>query len=158
MLKLFCVILASLMLNSTVVSNQPKATIVSQYEDRATIEFVKGDVVNKHGISVSEINTGSNVGDKVPITIVEGKFYHELSDCLDSPYIHHQFRSDDGEVWWLLTEEFEIGHKPNTTDKYRLYYSNNGTTKENSPCDCSPEWDCECYLYDDIFLHIEKIS
>ena len=157
MLKFFCVILTSLMLNPAVTSNPPEATVVSRYGDSATIEFVKDGVSNKHSINASDLNTGNNVGDSVPITIVEGKFYHDLSDCIDIPYTYHHFRSDDEEDWWALTEEFEIGHKPNYTDKYRLYYSDNGTTKENPPCDCPPEYECDCYVYDDIFLHIEKL-
>lgn len=37
---------------------------------------------------------------------------------------------------------------------YILKYDNNGTTAENKSCECLPEWECECEVYDDIFLGI----
>ena len=32
----------------------------------------------------------------------------------------------------------------------------NGTTTENKNCGCLPEWECECEVYDDLFLSIAE--
>lgn len=86
-----------------------------------------------------------------------GKFYNNLDmkDINGNEDTYYQFKSNDNETWWLLTEE-EIGHIPNENTEYVLTYNNNGTTKENKPCDCDPELDCECELYDDVLLSIER--
>lgn len=89
------------------------------------------------------------------VVTVKGSFQiHEplvLTDTEGNENSYYQFRSYDDEVWWLLTEQ-EIGHIPNGTDEYRLTFSNSGTFS----CDCKAEYDCECYLYDDVFLCIKK--
>ena len=86
-----------------------------------------------------------------------GKFYNNLDmkDINGNEDTYYQFKSNDNETWWLLTEE-EIGHIPNENTEYVLTYNNNGTTKENKPCDCDPELDCECELYDDVLLSVER--
>ena len=84
---------------------------------------------------------------------VTGRFY-QTTEYLDGT-IRYQFKSDDNEVWWSL-DESEIGHIPNTTDVYVLTYDNNGTTADNKPCDCLPEWECECEVYDDELISIRK--
>lgn len=86
-----------------------------------------------------------------------GKFYNnlEMKDINGNEDTYYQFKSNDNEVWWLLTEE-EIGHIPNRNTEYVLTYDNNGTTKENKPCDCDPELDCECEVYDDVLLSVER--
>ena len=88
---------------------------------------------------------------------VTGKFYGsmEMTDTKDKQDTYYQFRSDDNEVWWLLTAT-EIGCVPDTSAHYILRYNNNGTTKANKPCDCSPEHECECEVYDDEFISIAK--
>lgn len=122
------------------------------------------------------------------IVAVRGKFYltHEGTVCVDPDpakigkvETFYQFRSDDGKVWWSLTEE-EIGYVPDTLqdlierdvfragksigslseitwDEYILVYDNCGTTSENKPCDCLPEYECECEVYDDEFIAIIKV-
>lgn len=85
---------------------------------------------------------------------VEGKFYGTMTSIEGETY--YQFRSDDDTVWWLLTEK-EMGFIP-TEESYLLTYSDKGTTKENKPCDCAPEFECECELYDDVFLGIAKTN
>ena len=50
----------------------------------------------------------------------------------------------------------KIGFVPTTNAEYVLTYDNNGTTKENKPCDCDPELDCECEVYDDVLLSVER--
>ena len=90
---------------------------------------------------------------------VSGKFYNnaELTDTNGNEDTYYQFKSNDNEVWWLLTEE-EIGHIPNGNTEYALTYDNNGTTKANKPCDCTPELDCECEVYDDTFISIREVK
>ena len=63
----------------------------------------------------------------------------------------HQFKADDGQVWWALTEA-EIGEKP--CGKYLLVFDDKGTTANNKPCDCPIEYDCECELYDDELIAV----
>jgi hypothetical protein len=90
----------------------------------------------------------------------EGRFYNDgwvLSDTQGNEETYYQFRSDDNETWWLLTEE-EIGEVPNTEDKYVLTYHNGGTAEQGSVCDCPPEYECECHVYDDIFIDCSRLD
>lgn len=80
-----------------------------------------------------------------------GRFTNGTRDIDGNMY--YQFISYDNEVWWVLTED-QIGYIPSTEKNYYLVYSNNGTTAENKTCDCLKEWDCECEVYDDVFLAI----
>lgn len=88
-----------------------------------------------------------------------GKFYGdiELTDSNGNADTYYQFRSNDNSVWWVLTAT-EIGAIPDQNSEYKLTYDNNGTTRENKTCDCLPEWDCECEVYDDTFISIETIQ
>lgn len=76
------------------------------------------------------------------IKSVDGKFHNSFGK-------YYQFKSNDDTVWWALTTD-DIGFVPAADAEYTLYYDNNGTTTENKNCDCKPE--CECEVYDDIFL------
>ena len=87
------------------------------------------------------------------IITTEGKFHTAFDDVYGE--MLYQFKSDDNTVWWLLTED-EIGFIPNFNDKYTLTYDNNGTTADNKPCDCIPEYDCECEVYDDEFISLRR--
>lgn len=131
--------------------------IVDRIEgDYAVVEFSKDDTIKMLDILAEDINGKVSEGMEIPVVGIEGKFYGDTI-CTDSNGIedtYYQFRSDDDSVWWILTAE-EIGHIPNTEDKYTLYYTDNGTVKETPVCDCLPEWECECYLYDDIFFAVE---
>lgn len=84
------------------------------------------------------------------ICTATGQFYgsYEATDQNGNSDTYYQFKSNDNEVWWALTAE-EIGFIPNANEEYTLTYDNNGTTKV---CDCS---DCECEVYDDIFIGIK---
>ena len=90
--------------------------------------------------------------------VVTGQFYgsYEAVDSNGNTNTYYQFKSNDNEVWWVLTES-EIGFIPSENTEYVLVYDNNGTTKANKPCDCAPELDCECEVYDDVFLGVERI-
>ena len=96
-----------------------------------------------------------------PDTTMEtvGKFHHtmELKDINGTEDTYYQFRSNDDQVWWLLTET-EMGFVPDYNTEYTLTYDNNGTTKENKSCDCKPEWECECEVYDDVFINIKTVK
>lgn len=134
--------------------------IVDRIEgDYAVVEFSHGDKIRMLDIPVADINGNVTEGREIPVCNAKGKFYSSsvYTDERGMKDTYYQFKSDDGEVWWVLTAE-EIGHIPNTTDKYILYYTDNGTTKESQVCNCLPEWDCECYLYDDIFFAIEVVT
>lgn len=157
--KLFAIILGfTLLIPSAGKPADTARVIVDRTEgDYAVVEFSKGDTIKMQDILVDDINGEVFEGMEIPVIEVEGKFYGDMI-CTDSDGIedvYYQFRSDDDSVWWILTAA-EIGHIPNTEDKYKLYYTDNGTVKETQVCDCLPEWDCECYLYDDIFFYIER--
>lgn len=90
------------------------------------------------------------------IKTTEGEFYTEFDavNMRTNATEHlYQFRSDDNSVWWLLTTE-EIGNMPEYGKRYELTYDDKGTTAGNKICDCLPEWECECEVYDDEFIKI----
>lgn len=159
MKKLLSVLLGLFMITPS--PNNPVNTarvVVDHIEgDYAVVKFFKGDTTRTLDILVEDINGEVSEGMEIPVIAIEGKFYDNMT-CTDSQGvedIYYQFKSDDDTVWWILTAT-EIGHIPNTEDKYTLYYTDNGTVKETLVCDCLSEWDCECYLYDDIFFYIER--
>ena len=86
-----------------------------------------------------------------------GKF-HETYQAVDqngNENTYYNFKSNDNEVWWALTAE-EIGFVPNGNKEYKLKYNNNGTTKENKPCDCP--FLCECEVYDDELISVKEVK
>lgn len=89
------------------------------------------------------------------IQTISGRFYCvvELEDLEGNHEMLYQFRSDNDSVWWLLSAE-EIGFVPELLETYYLTYDNSGTTSENKGCDCPPEYDCECEVYDDVFISV----
>lgn len=160
MSKVLAVIIGVLMIipSSSEPVENGQVVVVDRIEgDYAVVEFSKGETIKTLDILTDDINGNVSEGMKIPLCAVEGKFYGDMicADYKGAEDTYYQFKSDDNTVWWVLTAE-EIGHIPNTTDKYILYYTDNGTTKESQVCDCLPEWDCECYLYDDIFFYIER--
>lgn len=84
-----------------------------------------------------------------------GKFDNECIVNNGNTYYH--FKSNDNEVWWLLTES-EMGFIPKANTEYALIYDNKGTTKANKPCNCAPEFECECEVYDDEFISIKEVQ
>ena len=88
-----------------------------------------------------------------------GKFYgsHIGTDLDGNKDIYYEFKSNDGSVWWSLTD-YQMGFIPKTDVEYILTYDNKGTTKENKPCDCAAEYDCECEVYDDEFVSIKEVK
>lgn len=153
--KILIVVLA--VLTSFVPAETPKAVIDRIEGDYAVVEFSKGEEIKVLDVLKEDINGDVNEGMEISVLSIEGKFYSDMvcKDYKGVEDVYYQFKSDDDTVWWILTET-EIGHIPNFDDKYILHYTDNGTVKETPVCDCLPEWDCECYLYDDIFFHIER--
>lgn len=74
-----------------------------------------------------------------------------VNDNGDAEY-HYHFKSFDDEVWWFVSEA-ELGFVPKANTAYYFVYSDNGTTH----CDCPPEYDCDCYMYDDFFISCEEV-
>lgn len=94
------------------------------------------------------------------IQSVMGGFYcaMELEDLEGNLEVLYQFRSDDDAIWWLLSAE-EIGFVPVILDQtYLLIYDNNGTTPEHKGCDCPPEDECECEVYDDVLIGVTPVA
>lgn len=85
------------------------------------------------------------------IVKADGKFHGKFES--EDEEIYYQFKSNDDVVWWVLTEN-EIGFIPENNTEYILIYNNNGTTKDNKVCDCSEDYECECYVYDDVFIKV----
>lgn len=158
MIKLFAIILGI----CVIIPSSPKTVtdgcaIVDRIEgDYAVVEFSKGEAIKMLDIPVEDINGGVSEGMEIPVLSAEGKFYGDIiyTDNQGVEDVYYQFGTYDNS-YWILTYE-EIGHIPNTKDIYTLYYTDNGTTRDTKVCDCSLELDCECYLYDDIFMHIER--
>ena len=101
-----------------------------------------------------------NIHHKVNNTIsLTGKFYghHEATDTNGNTDTYYSFKSNDGSVWWDLTE-YQMGFIPNGNIEYVFTYNNNGTTKANKPCDCAPKYECECEVYDDEFVSVREMN
>ena len=159
MKKLLTVILSIFVATSSVCSANVARVVVDRIEGSyAVVEFFKGETIKMQDILAEDLNSDVVEGMEIPVLAVKGKFYGNIQgvDCSGNENTYYQFRSDDNKVWWILTAA-EIGHVPNKKDKYILYYTDNKTDENTTVCDCLPEWDCECYLYDDIFFYIEKI-
>ena len=87
---------------------------------------------------------------------VTGEFYDSIvaTDQNGNKSTYYHFKSYDDKVWWYITEE-QLGFIPKANTEYMLVYDENGTTSENKPCDCAPESECECEVYDDIFVEVK---
>lgn len=141
-------------MESSICVAYPASAVIDRIEENyAVVEFSNENTIKMIDIPAEYINGGAYESKEIPVTSVSGKFYG--SDTYKTQQgnekVFYQFRSEDDSVWWILTAE-EIGHIPNNKDKYTLYYTDNGTIA----CDDLPELECECYLYDDIFFHIER--
>lgn len=137
-------------------SSEARAIVDRIEENYAIIEFSTDKTHRMVEVNSESINGGVSECMEIPITKVVGKFYCDFRASNYDGYedVYYQFRSDDDEVWWALTAE-EMGFAPDLEMQYALYFTDNGTTKDNPPCDCPAEYECECYCYDDIFLGIE---
>lgn len=135
------------------------SVIVDRLEDNnyAVVEVAYGNEIKMIDIPTELFNYEVKQNQKIDFKTVYGKFHNTIEAVHNGKSeTLYQFKSYDNSVWRLLTEE-EIGSIPNDGN-YALIYCDNGTTLENKECGCLPEWDCECEVYDDIFLGIFEKS
>lgn len=125
----------------TKIHEDDQITVLVNYEGRIKERMLHG----------YDFNIPVVLSENIPTETTVGKFTGEFIDLDGKRY--YQFKSHDDTVWWALTED-EIGFIPSLQKEYTLLYCDNGTTKENKPCDCIPEWECECEVYDDVFIEI----
>lgn len=138
--------------------NMELSVVVDRLEDNDFVvtEVCYKDYYNIIDIKQEDFNEYKNEGDKIAATAIDGKFHFQgewKNVSLDKQEIYYQFKSNDDSVWWALTVD-DMGFIPNFNKEYTLIYYDNGTTAENKGCDCLPEFECECEVYDDIFLGI----
>ena len=115
-------------------------------------------VISMIMIIVTLMVMGNVMEENKNLVTVEGEFVNEFeaysitTETTDKMYL---FKSYDGTTTWALEEE-EIGFVPCLGETYTLTYDNKGTTAENKPCDCLEEYECECELYDDEVVKVER--
>ena len=139
MLKIMLAILIGL--NVTVT---PVAT-VDRIEGNYAVVEVGNEMVN---IEVEDFNNPITEGNEIPISMAIGSFNGIDEDN------YYQFKSYDDAVWWALSTE-DIGFTPEANKTYVLLYYDNGTT---NCTECAEEFECECEVYDDIFLRVEELK
>ena len=133
-------------------ATEPKTIVTKIHEDdRITILSSYNGNIEKSIIHGYDFNIPIRLSEEIPTQKTVGKFTDSFNDVDGKTY--YQFKSNDNSVWWTLTET-EIGLKPSTEKEYMLLYCDNGTTAANKKCECLPEWNCECEVYDDIFIGI----
>ena len=119
------------------IENNSAHIIVSDHNEISTID-----------IPLNDFNHNLFVNSQFEVLSTIGTF--EWYDGKD----WYQFKSYDNKVWWLLSTK-DIGFIPEENKTYKLIYYNNQTTD----CfDCEPKYDCECEVYDDIFLTIHPLT
>ncbi len=150
MVKLIASIMCLMLMTTPVTESKTIVTKIHEDDQITVLVNYRGKVREKmlHGY---DFNVPVVLSENIPTETVVGKFTSEFTDLDGERY--YQFKSHDDTVWWALREK-EIGFKQSMDKEYALLYCNNGTTKENKPCDCVPEWECECEVYDDVFIEI----
>lgn len=143
--------------NCMQTENNELSVIVDRLEDNnyVVIEVCYGDYYKIINVKQEDFNKFKNEGDRIGAIAVDGKFYDNGIWCKEDliPETYYQFKSNDNTVWWALTSE-DLGFIPKMDKEYTLIYYDNDTTAENKNCGCPLEWECECELYDDIYLGI----
>lgn len=133
-------------------ATESKTIVTKIHEDDqiTVLTSYNGDVKERtlHGY---DFNIPIELAENIPTEMAVGIFTREFADFDGRTY--YQFKSYDGKVWWALTKD-DIGFAPTLDKEYTLLYCDNGTTIKNKPCDCIPEWECECEVYDDILLGV----
>jgi hypothetical protein len=137
MMKLILVLLMGLNLAITPVA------IVDRIEGDYAVVEVGNETID---IAVEDFNNPIAEGNELPISMTIGSF--EWLDGND----WYQFKSYDDTVWWALTTK-DIGFVPEANKTYVLMYYDNDTT---DCTECAEELECECEVYDDIFLGIKE--
>lgn len=157
LLSSFAILLASC---SYPVKGNHTSVLIDKVEDGIVkIEVSCNEETYITEVSETEFNSPVKDNQTLPFTEVRGRFHNIMENInyYGEKVTHYQFKAFDDSVWWLLTEN-EIGEIPDFESAYVLRFFDNGTTAENKTCDCLPEWECECELYDDIFLGITRID
>lgn len=132
-MKRILAIIAALLMSAT-----PKeSAIVDRIEgNHAIIEVANGQEIKMAEVPTEEFNNPVAEGNKISASTAVGAFEG------------NQFKSYDDTVWWYITEE-ELGFVPEANKTYTLVFYDNGT---KDCAKCPEEFNCECEVYDDIFL------
>lgn len=121
-------------------------------EDFAVVEVYHNGTTKMIDIPQLKFNTPKTEGEKLNYSVAIGIFEAEFYNPLDG-LTYYQFKSYDDAVWWSLTAE-EINFIPITNKPYKLIYYNNNTVD----CfECASFYECECEVYDDIFLMLAEV-
>ena len=141
------ILLSILMFLNFVPQVKPPEVTIDRIEDNiAVVEICYKKKITTADVPTEDFNEQIEEGDKISASVVDGSF--EWLDGDD----WYQFKSHDNTVWWALTTD-DIGFTPKADTTYTLIYYDNGTT---DCTECAKEFDCECEVYDDIFLTILK--
>lgn len=182
-MKNIIVLITSIVIGSTGMSTTGKTdiksvqAIVDRIEDNniAVVELSYNDEIKLIDVAQEDFVNPKREGEKIDISAIKGRFYTRFNDNdgHGNTQIFYEFRSNDDSVRWILSteelagidndnskcsfEELErVENIPDYESEYTLIYYDNGTNKLNKPCDCPEEWECECEVYDDIFLAVVK--
>lgn len=161
-MKTLIILILSLTMTTTVTPNY-KTIVTDIYEDdqiRLLVNYnghVKEKIMHSYDFNNLDI---LHLSEEIPTQKAVGKFHSTGEWYKGEDYsiaeTYYQFKSNDDKVWWALTET-EIGFVPSAECEYVLLYCDNNTTAENKDCGCLLEWECECEVYDDIFLGLFEV-
>ena len=141
-----------LSLISSLLFTSPTATVDYIESDIAHIEINHNNELYYVDIPLEDFNHNLFEGSQFKVSSTIGQFTNCFED-IDGE-IYYQFKSYDNTVWWANTKS-EIGYIPELNKPYEMVYYNNQTTD----CfDCEPRYDCECEVYDDIFLFVKEVK
>ena len=133
-------------------ATESKAIVTKIHEDdQITVLTTYDGKVKERVLHGYDFNLPIELAENIPTETAVGRFTSEFVELDGKTY--YQFKSYDDEIWWVLTKD-DIGFTPELNKGYVLVFCDNGTTKENKSCDCIPEWECECEVYDDVFVEI----
>lgn len=182
-MKNIIILIMSIVIGSTGMSTTGKTdiksvqAIVDRIEDNniAVVELSYNDEIKLIDVAQEDFVNPKREGEKIDISAIKGRFYTRFNDNdgHGNTQTFYEFRSNDDSVRWILSteelagidndnskcsfEELErVENIPDYEFEYTLIYYDNGTNKLNKPCDCPEEWECECEVYDDIFLAVVK--
>ena len=148
-MKTIITIITILTISNTTPTAVDTSVIVDRVEGNyAVVEVYCDGEIKMIDICQDDFNTAKVEKEKIKHSVVSGKFTCDFEDVDGNKY--YQFKSNDNTVWWALTEN-EIGFIPTENLQYSLMYYDNGTTD----CfECPEIYNCECEVYDDIFLGV----
>ena len=150
MKKIIALIMTLSFTSTPVTESKTIVTKIHEDDQITVLTNYKGKVKERtlHGY---DFDIPVVLSENIPTETAIGKFTNEFIDIDGKQYF--QFKSYDDAVWWILTKD-DIGFVPMLEKEYALLYCNNGTTKENKSCDCVPDLECECEVYDDVLIEI----